>query len=243
MKYPKPLIAAKLIRRYKRFLADVCLPDGSTLTVHCPNTGSMLRCMEVDAEIWLSTSDNKQRKYRHTWEWVMVDGQYRACINPSLANRLVAEGLESGLIPGLRDRLADDGQLRTEPKVSDGRLDFCISDSSSVDEYIEVKSVTLKVSPDSKLGAFPDARTERGLKHLRRLAALVEQGYRSRLIFCVMHEGIEQVTTAAEIDPDYAEALRQVIQQGVKVEAYQAAFKQSENEAELMLVNAIPVVL
>ena len=239
MQYSEPLIAARLVRRYKRFLADVRLADGSELTVHCPNTGSMLRCMPDNGKIWLSKSNNPKRKYQYTWEWVLVDDQYKTCINPSLANRLIAEGLTNGVIPGL----AAEDILRSEPKVEDGRLDFHIQRADVTDEYIEVKSVTLKPSADDSIGAFPDAKTDRGLKHLKRLASFIKQGYQARLIFCVMHQGIDRVTTADDIDPAYAQALRQVTEQGVVVEAYRASFFHDQQQSKLQITENIPVII
>ena len=239
MQYQQSLITAQLIRRYKRFLADVRFNDGSEITVHCPNTGSMLRCMPEGGQVWLSKSANPKRKYPYTWEWVLIDDQYKACINPSLANRLVAEALNEGIIKGLTT--AD--ELQSEPKVEDGRLDFFIQRSATRSEYIEVKSVTLKPSANDSTGAFPDAKTERGLKHLKRLASLAQQGYQARLIFCVMHEGIDQVTSADKIDPDYAQALRQVIKEGVAVEAYRVSFSHNQMASGLQIIGQIPVVL
>ena len=239
MQYSRPLIAAQLIRRYKRFLADVRFDDGSEITVHCPNTGSMLRCMPDQGQIWLSQSDNPKRKYQYTWEWVLVDGQHKTCINPTLANRLVSEALQDGVISGINTG----DELKAEPKVVDGRLDFLIRSQTLNDEYVEVKSVTLKPSATDVTGMFPDAKTDRGLKHLRRLASLVTQGFRARLIFCVMHEGIEQVTTADSIDPAYAKTLRHVIAEGVVVEAYKVSFNHNTQGSELQITKKIPIIL
>jgi len=238
MNYDAPLLRATLIQRYKRFLADVQLASGEQITVHCPNTGSMKRCAEPGWPVWLSDSQNPKRKYRYTWEWVAVDQQYRACINTARANQLVAEALETNRIAELSGYV----RIQREPKVEDGRLDFLLhrdgSDDVATKAYVEVKSVTL-LDDEPGSGAFPDAVTARGLKHLQRLLALKQQGYRALLLFCVSHEGIERVRPAAEIDPAYAEALQQVVSQGVEVLAYRVEF----SEQGMRLARKIPLQL
>jgi sugar fermentation stimulation protein A len=235
MIYDAPLVSGRLLRRYKRFLADIVLDDGREVTAHCPNTGSMKHCADPDSRVWLWDSHNPKRKYQLTWEWVEVDGQYRACVNTARANALVAEALERGEIAELRDY----AQIRREPKVEDGRLDFLLTQDDGADAYVEVKSVTLLSNSEAGLGQFPDAVTERGLKHLRRLQALKEQGHRAVLLFCVPHEGIERVQAAAAIDPAYARALDEVAAAGVEVLAYRVSF----SEWGMQLDQAIPVLL
>ncbi len=222
MQYPA-LQPATLIKRYKRFLADVELADGQAITVHCPNTGSMKRCAEPGSRVWLLDSHNDKRKYRHSWEWVEVDGQYLACINTQRANQLVAEALAEGRVTDLQGY----DEIIKEPKVSDGRLDFLLRAAQLGDAYVEVKSVTLLPECNgSRLGCFPDAVTERGRKHLLRLQQLKAEGHRAVLLFCVAHEGIEQVTVADDIDPAYGATLREVMAAGVEVMAWQVAFNQ-----------------
>lgn len=236
MYYDAPLVSGRLLRRYKRFLADVRLQDGSEITVHCPNTGSMKHCADPDSRVWLWDSANPKRKYSFTWEWVEVDGRYRACVNTARANQLVAEALENGVIT----ELAGAYRLQREPKVADGRLDFLLqTKEEEADVYIEVKSVTLLSETEPGLGSFPDAVTERGLKHLRRLQALNEEGFRAVLLFCVPHEGIERVQAAADIDPAYAQALTEVAAAGVEVLAYRVRFEQWG----MQLSERIPVLL
>lgn len=244
MNYDLPLIEATLIKRYKRFLADVRLPDGKEMTVHCPNTGSMKNCAEPGWPIWLSDSQNPKRKYRYSWEWVGVQQTFKACINTARANQLVAEALENKVI----SELADYHHIQGEPKVEDGRLDFLLhrNDCETPDSkaYVEVKSVTLLDSDLSEekepgLGSFPDAKTDRGLKHLNRLLALHQEGYRAVLLFCVSHEGIERVRPADEIDPKYGKALREVVAQGVEVLAYRVDF----GENGMAVKRRIPVEL
>lgn len=238
MNYQQPLIQGTLIKRYKRFLADIRLPDDSEITVHCPNTGSMKNCAEPGWPVWLSDSQNPKRKYQFSWEWVAVQGQYKACINTARANQLVAEALEQGVIA----ELSGHSRVQKEPKVEDGRLDFLLHQEHDLNEtsktYVEVKSVTL-MGEQPGAGSFPDAVTERGLKHLKRLLALHQQGYRAVLLFCVAHEGIEQVAPADDIDPKYGAALREVVAQGVEVLAYRVEF----GEQQMVLARRVPVVL
>ena len=237
MKYDEALVSGRLLRRYKRFLADIRLDDGQEVTAHCPNTGSMKHCADADSRVWLWDSHNPKRKYQLTWEWVEVDGQFRACVNTARANQLAEEALKDGVI----SELAGDYDIRREPKVADGRLDFLLSaqQKGDADIYVEVKSVTLLSEETAGLGTFPDAVTERGLKHLRRLQALKEEGYRAVLLFCVPHEGIERVQAAADIDPKYAAALAEVAAAGVEVLAYRVTF----SEWDMTLTTPLPVLI
>ena len=237
MKYDEALVSGRLLRRYKRFLADIRLDDGQEVTAHCPNTGSMKHCADADSRVWLWDSHNPKRKYQLTWEWVEVDGQFRACVNTARANQLVEEALKDGVI----SELAGDYDIRREPKVADGRLDFLLSaqQKGDADIYVEVKSVTLLSEETAGLGTFPDAVTERGLKHLRRLQALKEEGYLAVLLFCVPHEGIERVQAAADIDPKYAAALAEVAAAGVEVLAYRVTF----SEWDMTLTTPLPVLI
>lgn len=251
MKYELPLIPATLVKRYKRFLADVVLADGSEITVHCPNTGSMKRCAEPGSRVWLSDSANPKRKYRYTWEWVEVDGRYRACMNTSRPNQLVKEALEQRCLAGLDSWV----ELTPEPKVEDGRLDFCLLEEDGRRCWIEVKSVTLLEQywpepdqlgtdsnmPNTGLGCFPDAVTERGRKHLKRLEALKADGDRAVMLFCVPHEGIQRVTVAHHIDAKYAQVLNEVMANGVEVMAVAVDF--SNDDTGMCVSGYLPVEL
>lgn len=246
MQYDGPLVGGRLIKRYKRFLADIVLDSGEEITAHCPNTGSMKHCAEPGSRVWLWDSlpsgAAAKRKYRYSWEWVEIAGRYKACINTARPNQLVAEALAAGRIA----ELAGDYQILPEPKVEDGRLDFLLQPQQlqEPEVYVEVKSVTLLDNPQplprldqpqasDGWGSFPDAVTARGLKHLRRLAELRQQGYRTLLLFCVPHEGITRVRPARAIDPAYAAALAEVMEQGVEVLAYQAQFYADASGLEL----------
>ncbi|WP_158527214.1 DNA/RNA nuclease SfsA [Pelagibaculum spongiae] len=210
------LLAATLVKRYKRFLADMILPNGEQITVHCPNTGTMKHCGKQGDKCWLSVSDNPKRKYAHTWELVETDnggGIETICINTARANQVVAAALEKKLINGL------DQYQQTRKEVKDGdksRIDFLLSESSSGQPncWLEVKSATLQES-DGK-GYFPDAVTDRGLKHLKSLTDKVAQGDRAGLLFCVMHSGIDQVSPAQHIDPKYYQGFQQALAAGVE---------------------------
>jgi sugar fermentation stimulation protein A len=216
MQFTPPLTPARLIKRYKRFLADVTLDDGTELTVHCPNTGSMKACWEPGWQVYLQDSNNPKRKYPHTWVIVENTDGERIGINTHLANQLVEDAIRQGVIK----ELADFESLRREVKYGDenSRIDFLL-ETSDLPVYIEVKSVTLK--EEDGLGYFPDAQTTRGQKHLRELMALAQsQQARAVLLFCVQHTGITSVAAARHIDPAYAELLDDAIKAGVEVLAY-----------------------
>jgi sugar fermentation stimulation protein A len=234
MEYERPLLTGKLIQRYKRFLSDIELTSpaeraGEVVTAHCANTGSMTNCKDEGAKVWLFDSQNPKRKLPLSWEWVEVEGQYKACINTARANQLVKEALLENRIKEVEVCSAE--FLKAEPKVDEGRLDFLISSElTDVLTYIEVKSVTLlgkggDVVKEKNVGYFPDAVTSRGLKHLEVLMRLKAEGQRSILFFCVPHEGIKQVRVADHVDPEYAEKLREVMAVGVEVLAYQVEFQ------------------
>lgn len=207
------LIEGLLLRRYKRFLADVELPDGSVITVHCPNTGAMTGCAEPGSRVWLSTSSSKTRKYPHTWELVAT-ATGLACIHSARANQVVREALEAGLIPGL----AAYPELRSEVRYGQGsRADFVLQGAAGR-VYVEVKCVTL-CRPGGQ-GVFPDAVSVRGRKHLEELQAVLAPDTRALMIFCVFHTGIETVSVAGDIDPGYRSTLEAAMAAGVEVLAW-----------------------
>ena len=253
MQYDSPLLTGKLIKRYKRFLADIELDcagrEGEIITAHCANTGAMTHCADEGCRVWLWDSNNPKRKLPISWEWTTVTtdaGQYKACVNTARANQLVHETLlqqlEQASTAG-EHWLAGYTSVRKEPKVEDGRLDFCLHGEGMADFYIEVKSLTLpRIDIKPGLGCFPDARTERGLKHLQRLLALKQQGHRTALLFCVSLEGIEQVAAAADVDPDYAAALDQIREGGVEVMAWPVRFDLPANSMTLQPERALPVL-
>ena len=216
MQYEPELEEGRLIKRYKRFFADIECADGSLVTAHCANTGSMKNCMEEGARVWFSRNDDPKRKLKATWELVETPHGRIACINTGRANRLIEEALFAGVIKVL----AGFTELRREVPYGEekSRADFCLLFAQQ-SVYVEVKSVTFGFA-DSNTAAFPDAVTTRGAKHLRELQRLAENGQRAVLIYCVNLTGIEATRAAAEIDPGYASALREAVAAGVEVLAY-----------------------
>lgn len=203
-----------LLKRYKRFLADVRLDDGRELTVHCPNTGSMKGCAEPGSRVWIRLEQNAGRKLPGSWELVETGPGGLACIHSARANSVIAAALALDLITPL----AGYATVRPEVRLPGGasRFDFMLSGPGEC--VVEVKSVTMAVGEG--LGAFPDAVSLRGQKHLRELTDLAASGRRACLLFCVMHAGIERVRPADEIDPEYGRLLRHAAAQGVEIIAW-----------------------
>lgn len=225
MIFSPPLQPATLIKRYKRFLADVTLPNGEVKTMHCANTGAMTGCADAGNQIWYSTSDNPKRKYPNSWELSVTPQGDWICINTAKANALVVEAIEQQKIP----QLLGYDTLRTEVKYGkeNSRIDILLEHKDAAAPrprcYIEVKSVTL-LQPElgSGRGFFPDAVTTRGQKHLRELIEMAEMGHRAVLFFAVLHTGIENVASAHHIDADYSQLLTQARAAGVEVICYKA---------------------
>jgi len=213
-----PLEEGRLLRRYKRFLADIETAGGEQLTIHCPNTGSMLNCMSEGCRVWFSRSQDPRRKLPGTWELGETPHGRLACINTARANPLVEEALRAGAIA----ELAGFQRLRREVRygVESSRIDFCLDFAAGL-AFVEVKSVTLGFD-GSAVAAFPDAVSARGSKHLRELATLARHGVRAVQLYCVNLSGIAAVRPAAEIDPRYAAALQAALAAGVEVLAYGA---------------------
>ena len=221
-----------LRKRYKRFLADVELSSGEVITVHCPNTGAMTGCAESGSRVWLSRSDSRTRKYPHTWELVETP-RGMACIHAARANGVVREAFEAGNIPGFSDY----PELRTEVKYGAGsRVDLLLAGQSG-QVFVEVKSVTL--CTDNGWGLFPDAVSERGRKHLEELASVAAGPDRALMFFCAFHAGVDAVSTAADIDPAYREAMVRALEAGLEVMAWRADI----SPAGVALVEALPFTL
>lgn len=214
MKFFPPLVEGRLLRRYKRFLADVALPDGIR-TVHCPNTGAMTGCCKPGSRVWLSDSGNPKRKHRRSLELIAV-GKHLVCINTGRANQLVEEALRAQSMP----LLAGYANIRREPSIpdADGRFDFLLTHPGRRDCYLEVKSLTLGLA-DGR-GLFPDAVSLRALKHVEALLRRRREGDRAVLLFCVMHTGVRETATADEIQPAYGERVREAAGKGVEVHAF-----------------------
>lgn len=210
------LLEGRLIKRHKRFLADVELLDGSIVIAHCPNTGAMKNCAEPGSRVWLNDVNDPRRKLRYTWELVESADKALICINTQRANQLVKEALEQGLI----EPLARYPSIRPEAPYGqeNSRIDFLLTGDNLPDCYLEVKNLTLCVG--GGIGLFPDAVTERGRKHLRELMGVVRQGDRAVLLFNVAHTAINRVSPAWEIDPAYGQTLMEALAAGVEVLAY-----------------------
>jgi len=226
-----PLIAGTLIKRYKRFLADVSLEDGSVITIHCPNSGSMLGCAIPGSRVFLSRSTNPGRKYPHTWELVESDG-FWAGINTGLPNRLVAEAIENGTLRELHGYAT----IRTEvPYGEHSRIDILLEGTAGRC-FVEVKNVTLV---EGRRALFPDAVTIRGQKHLNELMRVVREGDRGVLIFTIQRGDGESVSPADAIDPEYGRLLRLAVLHGVEALAYRALI----TPEEIRLTERLPVIL
>lgn len=216
MRFHPPLEEGRLIRRYKRFLADIETATGELLTIHCPNTGSMFNCMVEGGQVWFSRSNDPKRKLPGTWEIAETPQGRLACVNTARANPLVEEALHAGVITELNGFT---GLKREVPYGQEkSRIDFRL-DYPDGAAYVEVKSVTLGFDGTS-VAAFPDAVTQRGAKHLRELAHLARSGVRAVQLYCVNLSGIDSARPAEEIDAGYAAALREAKAAGVEVLAY-----------------------
>jgi len=234
VRFPVPLLGARLVKRYKRFLADVTLDDGTALTAHCPNTGSMLGCQTPGSRVWLSRSDNPKRKYAHTWELVELDDGALVGINTGRSNALVREAIESAVI----GELAGYDEIRPEVRYGNenSRVDFLLTGDRGAC-YLEVKNVTAAV--EKGIALFPDAVSVRGTRHLRELiATLGGAGRRAVLCFCVQRPDVREVRPADNIDPDYGRTLREALGAGVEVIAYRAKL----SPEAVVLAERIPVV-
>ncbi len=235
MQFTTPLEQGRLVRRYKRFLADVVTDAGEHLCIHCPNTGSMLNCMGEGARVWFQRNSDPKRKLPGTWELVETPQGRLACVNTARANRLVEEALLAGVIGELNGFTAFKREVAYG--IENSRVDFRL-DYPAGPAFVEVKSVTLGFA-DTAVAAFPDAVTDRGARHLRELAVLARQGVRAVQLYCVNLTGIEAVRPAGEIDPHYAAALRDAVEAGVEVLAYGVEL----SPKEIRLVRSLPVIL
>jgi len=231
MQFKQRLQPGILIRRYKRFLADIELTDKKVLTVHCPNTGSMLGCSEPGSQVMISRSDNPGRKYPHTLEMVQA-GSAWVGVNTSRTNKLVREALEKQVVKefGRLDSIAQ--EVKTSAHT---RLDFLL-EREGTRIYMEVKNCSLA---ESRAAMFPDAITARGTKHLHELAALRKQGHMAAVFFCVQRGDADYFMPAHHIDPVYAETLVKVAAEGVMVLAYQA----DVTPREITIARKLPVKL
>ena len=213
MRFQTPLVRARLLRRYKRFLADMVLEDGSEVTAHCPNPGSMLGMAAEGADCWLEPNDDPRKKLRFSWKLVAQPGGHFAVVDTAIANRVVAEAMRTGAVPGLRG-YAD---LRAEvPYGRASRVDFLLSDPARGTALVEVKSVTLARGGWAE---FPDSVTARGKKHLEELSEAARAGGRAVMLFLAARSDATKVRVAADIDPAYARAFDAARAAGVEMMA------------------------
>jgi sugar fermentation stimulation protein A len=215
MRFAAPPLAGRFLRRTKRFFADVELDDGTLVTAHCPNTGSLLGCLEPGARAWLRDSGDERRKLRHTWQAIRI-GRTWINVDTSLPNRVVAEAVERGQI----EPLAGYDTIQREVRYGENsRVDLLLSARDGRRCWVEVKNTTLA---EGTTALFPDAVTERGLKHLRELTRRVRRGERAVQFFFVSRADVEALRAAEAIDPEYARALHRAARAGVEILAWSA---------------------
>jgi len=234
MHFDPPLIHGSLIKRYKRFLADVKLDNGEIITAHCPNTGTMLSCSSPGSGVCLSTSDNPKRKYPHTLEMVQ-DNDTWVGVNTSRTNKLVIEAIKKGRIPEFSEPDNIRAEIKTSPK---SRLDLLITRGGQ-DTYVEIKNCSLAIDG---CAMFPDAVTARGTKHLIELVRLKKDGFNSCIFFLVQRMDADRFTPAAHIDRVYAETIEKADKAGVIVLVYQAEVSPTGIEVVRSLPHSIKAV-
>lgn len=244
MKLPQPLIPGRLLRRYKRFLADVELEDsGEVITASTPNTGSMLSLLDAGNRVWLSVSDDPKRKYRHRWELVEVNGPAGKAlvgVNTSLPNALVAEAIAAGIVAPLGQpaNIRREVRFGEENSRADLLLEYDEDDAPPV--FIEVKNVTL--SRRAGVAEFPDAVTKRGAKHLRELARVAQGGdARAAMIYLCQRTDAEVCTLAEDLDADYVDEWRRARDAGVMMLALGCDIALAEQPAEVLATRMLPM--
>jgi sugar fermentation stimulation protein A len=232
VRFPDRLVEGRLIRRYKRFLADIQLP-GEVVTAACPNTGALTGCCTPGSRVWLSESTSASRKYRHTWEIVEV-GKVMVGINTMRPNALVAEAIAAASIP----ELAGYASVRREVAYGTerSRVDLVLEEPGRAPCYVEVKNVTSAAARG--IAEFPDAVSERGARHLRELMRLKAAGLRPVQLYCVQRGDVGEVRPADGVDPVYGRTLREALAAGVEVIAYRARV----SAREIRITERIPVV-
>lgn len=213
LNFEKPLVKATIIKRYKRFLADVVLEDGREVTAHCPNTGSMRTCWSPNDVVYLTYNPSPKRKLDYTWDYTQTKAGLIA-INTMRPNRVVEEAIVNKKIPELKQY----DHLRREVKYGENsKIDLLLEDDSKNKCWVEVKNVTLF---DQGRLLFPDAVTKRGLKHLHELTKQVEKGDRAVMFYLINRSEGDVFSPAGDIDPEYTKALKTAEKNGVEILAY-----------------------
>lgn len=211
MRFQTPLVPGVLIRRYKRFLADVTLADGQEVTAHCANPGSMMGLAEPGMRVWLEPNDDPKKKLKFGWRLVEHTGGHFTGVDTGVPNRMLRAALEAREVPGLTDF----SSLRAEVRYGENsRIDFLLTGQDKRDTYVEVKSVTL--SRQTGLAEFPDSVTARGTKHLQELTNMVQQGHRAVMLYLVQRTDCDRMTLASDIDPTYVAAWTNAAFSGVE---------------------------
>lgn len=213
MWFPTPLVPARLIRRYKRFLADVVLEaDGRDVTAHCPNPGAMLGLAEPGLRVWLEPNDDPRKKLKFGWRLVELEDGHWAGIDTAVPNRVVKEALMAGAVP---DLVAYDKVRAEVPYGTKSRVDFLLSGGGQRDLYLEVKNVHLLRNSD--LAEFPDCVTARGARHLDELSDMVREGHRAMMFYLVQRTDCRRFDLARDLDPVYGEAFDRARAAGVEI--------------------------
>jgi sugar fermentation stimulation protein A len=213
VRFPAPLLRGRLVQRYKRFLADVELETGETVTAHCANSGSMLGVAAPGSEVWLSPAANPDRKLKYDWEMIRV-GTGLVGINTMHPNRIVSEAIAAGVL----SEVGRYATLRREVRYgANSRIDILLEDRDRPPCYVEIKNVHLR---RAEAAEFPDAVTARGAKHLVELAAMVAQGARAVMVYLVQREDCDSFRFAADIDPAYVDAFHAAAARGVEAVCY-----------------------
>jgi sugar fermentation stimulation protein A len=214
MQFLDPLVEGTILKRYKRFLADVELPNGEIITAHTANTGSMKTCWEPGWKVLMSFHDNPKRKLKYSLEMIHNSSTWIG-INTSLPNKMAVEAIENGTIKELQGYT----KIKPEAKIGNSRIDILLTKENNKQCYVEVKNVTLL--GDQKKALFPDAVSERGQKHLKELTGLVKDGIRSAMLYIVQREDVTSFSPADDIDPEYGRLLREAKKAGVEILCYQ----------------------
>ncbi|KUO55153.1 MAG: XRE family transcriptional regulator [Alphaproteobacteria bacterium BRH_c36] len=235
MIFPSPLRRGRLLKRYKRFLADIELDNGGTITASCPNTGSMMGLSDPGINVWVSASDSPTRKYPYTLELVennIGNATTLVGINTGHPNRIVAEAIGKNRIPALKGYAS----LKREQKYGKAsRIDILLEDDNRGRVYVEIKNVHLMRK--AGLAEFPDSVTERGLKHLDELGDMAEQGHRAVMLFLIQRGDATRMSPCADIDPAYAKALARAMSRGVETLAYRCEI----TPERIQLAKSVPI--
>jgi len=228
-----PLVQGVLIRRYKRFLADVRLRNGRVVTAHCPNTGSMLGCSEPGRPVYLSRHNHPARRLKYTWEIIEMPTSLVG-INTIVPNRLIKIAVQEGFI----QPLAGYSQVRSEVRTgAHSRLDLLLENEGRRPCFVEVKNCTLVDAEDGGVAYFPDAVTTRGQKHLMELSRLIKNGNRGVMVFLIQRMDARVFRPARHIDPEYSRILKNVVGEGVEVLAYDVRISLEE----IIVNRSVPV--